>query len=92
MFTVLHRGPDGSEKYYEAHAVTRFPEEGSLSCPPLGVIRLIGVNLPDIPGETIDLAVEEPLGAVFVMNRFGTTVAKYTLAGKVSSQLEQADL
>lgn len=92
MFTVLHRGPDGSEKYYECESVTRFTAEGEQTVPPLGVIRLTNTHgFPGTPGEHIDLAIEEPFGAVFVMNRFGTTIAKYTLAGKVASRAEDAD-
>lgn len=77
MFTVLHRGPDGSEKLYEAETVTRFPPEGEQSIPPLGEIRLGGVKCDEIPGNTITLALEPPFGAVFVMNRFGATVARH---------------
>jgi len=77
MFTVLHRGPDGTEKLYEAETVTRFPPEGEASIPALGEIRLGGVKIDEVPGETVTLALEKPFGAVFVMNRFGATVARH---------------
>lgn len=77
MFTVLHRGPDGSETLYEAETVTRFPPEGEESIPPLGKIALSGVRLDNCPDTSITLALEKPFGAVFVMNRFGATVARH---------------
>jgi len=77
MFTVLHRAPDGAEKLYEAETVTRFPPRGEASIPPLGEIRLGGVILDDVPGSEITLVLEPPFGAVFVMNRFGATVARH---------------
>lgn len=77
MLTVLHRGPDGSERYFEAETVTRFAPEGEESVPALGKIRASGVRLDEVPGTVIELALEKPFGAVFVMNRYGATVAKY---------------
>lgn len=92
MFTVLHRGPDGSEKYYECQSVTRFTEEGQQTVPPLGIVRLTNCGgFCGVPGEHIDLAIEEPFGAVFVMNSEGTTITKYTLAGKQSDRVEAPD-
>jgi hypothetical protein len=77
MFTVLHRGADGTEKLYEAETVTRFPPECEESIPALGEIRLGGVKIDEIPGQTVTLAIKKPFGAVFVMNRFGATVARH---------------
>jgi len=77
MLTVLHRGPDGTERLFEASSVSRFPPEGEQSIPPLGEIRASGV-VGDSPGDTITLDISQPFGAVFVMNRFGATVARYT--------------
>lgn len=77
MLTVLHRGPDGSERIMEAETVTRFPPEGQQSVPPLGKVRATGVNIDGVPGHVIELDISEPFGAVFVMNRFGATVAQY---------------
>ena len=76
MLTVLHRGPDGSERIFEAESVTRYPPEGEQSVPPLGIVRASGV--PDTPDGTAELGIIAPFGAVFVMNRFGQTVARYT--------------
>lgn len=91
MFTVLHRGPDGSERYYEAANITRFTEDGVESVPPLGRIVLSGVADSGNPSDCVELLIEAPFGAVFVMNRFGATIAKYMLAGKISNALEGVD-
>jgi hypothetical protein len=88
MFTVLHRGPDGSETYYECQTVTRFAEEGQQTVPPLGKVALSGVRLDNLPGNDITLAIEGPFGAVFVMNNEGATIAKYVLSGKVAGSAE----
>jgi len=76
MLTVLHRGPDGSERIFEAESVTRYPPEGEQSVPATGEIVAHGVI--GQPSETMTLGIFEPFGAVFVMNRFGQTVARYT--------------
>lgn len=76
MLTVLHRGPDGSERIFEAESVTRYPPEGEQSVPPMG--KIVGTGVAGFPDETVTLAVIEPFGAVFVMNRYGQTVARYT--------------
>lgn len=77
MLTVLHRGPDGSERTFEAESVARFNREGEESVPPLGEIRATGVTLDSVPDNSITLDVSAPFGAVFVMNRHGATVARY---------------
>ena len=77
MLTVLHRGPDGSERIFEAESVTRYPPEGEQSVPPLGVVRAHGI-VGQGPSDCIELDIAAPFGAVFVMNRFGQTVARYT--------------
>jgi hypothetical protein len=77
MLTVLHRGPDGSERTFEAEFVARYAKEGEQSVPPLGEIRATGVQSSTIPGDSITLDIGEPFGAVFVMNRHGATVARY---------------
>lgn len=77
MFTVLHRGPDGSERLYEAETVSRFQREGEECIPAMGEIRLGGVRIDNVPSDTITLALERPFGAVFVMNEAGATVARY---------------
>lgn len=75
MLTVMHRGPDGSERIFEADFVTRFPKEGEETCPPMGKIAVTGCT-HDGPSD-FELALEKPFGAVFVMNRYGQTVARY---------------
>lgn len=77
MFTVMHRLGDGTECYYEAKTVRRYPLDGEQSIPPLGKFLLVGVNIPDVPGDTLELVIEKPFGAIFVMNSAGTTIAKY---------------
>jgi len=72
MLTVLHRKSDGSERVFEAESVTN-------SAPPgLYEIRATGVLMDDVPGNCVTLDISKPFGAVFVMNRFGATVARYT--------------
>lgn len=73
MLTVLHRGPDGAERIFEAESVIRFSGEGESCIPAQGDIRAC---LPD--GSTQDLGTIGSFGAVFVMNRYGQTVARYT--------------
>lgn len=77
MLTILHRGPDGSERVMEAETITRYPPEGEQSIPPLGRVVVSGVRIDDVPGHAIDLDISAPFGAVFVMNRHGATVAQY---------------
>lgn len=77
MLTVLHRGPDGSERLFEARSVTRFAPEGEQSVPATGIIRACGIEGEDV-SVCIELDIVQPFGAVFVMNRFGATVARYT--------------
>lgn len=76
MLTVLHRGPDGSERTFEAYQVTRFQPEGEVCCPARGEVRAILAE-SDLPGEATTLDISGPFGAVFVMNRHGATVARY---------------
>ena len=78
MLTVLHRGPDGSERTFEAESVSRFNRDSEECVPAMGEIRASGVTLDGVPGEAITLDISRPFGAVFVMNRFGATVARYT--------------
>lgn len=80
MLTVLHRGPDGSERTFEAESVARFNRDGEECVPAIGEVRATGVMLDGVPGETITLDISQPFGAVFVMNRHGSTVARYTCA------------
>lgn len=77
MLTVLHRGPDGSERIFEAESVTRFPPEGEESTPALGKVVALISDGGDSPSGCRELCVAQPFGAVFVMNRFGVTVASY---------------
>ena len=77
MITVMHRGPDGSERIFEAESVTRFAPEGEQSIPALGRVVASGVRLDDVPGTSIGLDISAPFGAVFVMNRHGATIAKW---------------
>lgn len=77
MLTVMHRGPDGTERIFEAESVSRFPPEGEKSVPATGKVWAAGVTLGSVPGDALELDISEPFGAVFVMNRFGSTVARY---------------
>lgn len=78
MFTVLHRGPDGSETLYQAETVSRFQREGEQCVPAMGSIGISGAKCDGIPlGASITLALEPPFGAVFVMNEGGSTVARW---------------
>jgi len=86
MITVLHRGPDGSERIFEAESVTRFTPEGEQSIPPLGRIVASGVHFDDMPGSSITLDISEPFGAVFVMNRHGSTIAKWQCLSSLIGQ------
>ncbi len=78
MLTVMYRAPNGTENLFEAVKVYRDPPEGQESIPPLGHITAV---LPDTdpgqPGYEVRLDISEPFGAVFVMNRYGSTVQKY---------------
>lgn len=79
MFTVLYREANGTERLYEAQTVSRFqtgPDEQSI--PAQGMVQLTGVEPSgDNPTDIVVLDLQKPFGAVFVMNRFGTTVARY---------------
>jgi len=79
MLTVMHRGPDGSERIFEAESVTRYPPHGEQSVPPTGEVVAGGVQMDGIPAPSITMDISPPFGAVFVMNRFGATVASYRL-------------
>ena len=78
MLTVLHRESDGTENYFEAERVYRLPPDGEESVPPLGKIFALGVDTDSSPNNKIELHIDQPFGAVFVMNRYGATVARYT--------------
>lgn len=85
MLTVLHRGPDGSEHTFEARSVIRSNKDGVECVPAGGEIRAHGVEgLSD----TMTLDISGPFGAVFVMNRHGTTVARYIGKGSPASEYE----
>lgn len=77
MLTVLHRAPDGSERYFEARTVRRVNPDGVECIPASGTIKAYGDFFgSDIDAEQI-LDISGPFGAVFVMNRHGATVARY---------------
>ena len=80
MLTVLHRKPDGSERIFEAESVTRFPPEGEESIPAMGKVVALLADGGDSPSSCAELSIAQPFGAVFVMNRFGVTVASYRSA------------
>jgi hypothetical protein len=73
MFTVKHISPSGGETIIEANGDVMFhPYDGANSVPPSEA----HVYVPTADGEI------QPLyeGTIYVMNRFGTTVAKYDLS------------
>lgn len=77
MLTVLHRAPDGSERYFEARTVRRVNPDGVECIPATGEIKAYGDFLGG--GSEIEqiLDISEPFGAVFVMNRHGATIARF---------------
>lgn len=86
MFTILHRASDGSETLYEAESVYRMKRaDEDASIPPIGDIVLQGVSLGDVPASTLTIPCGAPRSnhgfdpQVFVMNRFGATVARYAI-------------
>lgn len=92
MLTVKHRHDDGTETLYEAATVSRVCD-GEASCPPCGDVVLRGCpgdGFNTGPGAVSGPGCEIRIGAgsrsangmdprVFVMNRFGATVADYRL-------------
>lgn len=87
MITVLHRRGNGSEELFEAHSVERFANEGDEPHKLTGPIFANGVSRygPGADG-TIELEVSDPHGAVFIMNRQGSTIAKW-LCPRLTSAL-----
>lgn len=88
MLTVMHRHEDGTETLYEAASVSRLSDQEP-TVPPLGDIELRGCagSLVCGPGaedrgDGVVVIGSRVVGdgvppAVFVMNRFGATVARY---------------
>ena len=80
MLSILHRRADGSEFLFEAETIEREQPEGEICCPAFG--KFVARGLPG-GGSTPSggerwLEIEQPFGAVFVMNESGATVARYT--------------
>lgn len=76
MLTVLWRKHDGSEMLFAAESVER--DAGSeAQVPACGAFWARGVKFSDSPDGDYRFAIEQPFGAVFVMNAEGRTVARY---------------
>ena len=78
MLTIMHRKADGSELLFEAESVARAQPEGEQCVPARGKFIAYGCPHP-LPGGERHFEIEEPFGAVFVMNKTGATVARYTI-------------
>lgn len=76
MLTVLHRKADGSEEIFEAVSVSRQQKgEGLEQIPALGKFVIKGAYGDENNEPVFEIA--SPFGAIFVMNRYGATVARY---------------
>ncbi len=80
MLSVLWRKPDGSEEIFTAESVERLSGDMA-QVPACGAFIAKGVDNSQIPGDEMQFTIEEPFGAVFVMNESGRTIARYTAAG-----------
>jgi hypothetical protein len=79
MLTILHRKADGSEKLFMAENVEQIQIDGHQSVPcHSGKFIAHGVMDSGVPSDYIQFEIEQPFGAVFVMNDKGATVARYT--------------
>ena len=75
MLTILHRQPNGSEVVFSANQIQRMQPEGEETCPAIG--KTFRVWREDMGGVQCEITIEKPFGAVFVMNKHGSTVARY---------------
>lgn len=72
MLTILHRQPNGAEALFQATRIERLQPDGEQCVPAIG--NRFRVWNDDIAAE---ITIEQPFGAVFVMNKNGSTVARY---------------
>lgn len=78
MLTILHRKADGGEKLFMAENIEQLQPEGEASVPcHSGKFIAHGVIDGGTPADYVQFEIEQPFGAVFVMNDKGATVARY---------------
>jgi hypothetical protein len=75
MLTILHRQPNGAETIFQAKRIERLQPSGEQCVPAIGNRFRVWLDEGDeVIGE---ITIEQPFGAVFVMNKNGSTVARY---------------
>jgi hypothetical protein len=78
MLTILHRKSDGGEKLFMAENIELLQKDGEQSVPcHTGKFIAHGVIDSGVPSDYYQFEIEQPFGAVFVMNDKGATVARY---------------
>jgi hypothetical protein len=92
MLTILHRQPDGGEVLFPAHRIECLQPDGEQCVPAIGNRFIVwGEDCPDRPGGPFEITIEAPFGAVFVMNKHGSTVARYLARQLGCEAATQAD-
>jgi hypothetical protein len=89
MLTVLWRKPDGAEMLFSAERIERTQPEGEQCCPAIGKWFKVWTEPGDLPGP-FEINIEAPFGAVFVMNKYGATVARYMASPPIAVVQEAA--
>ena len=97
MLTILHRQPDGGEVIFPANRIECIQPEGQECVPAIGHrFRVWSDDSILGPGADFEITIEAPFGAIFVMNRHGSTVAHYlaerTFVHAVAAQADPAAL
>lgn len=77
MLTILHRSANGSEQIFAADTIHRLNNGDEQCVPAQGNFLAHGVTLSGTPADYHEFKIEQPFGAVFVMNEKGKTVASY---------------
>ena len=78
MLTILHRQPDGGEVLFPANRIECLQPDGEQCVPAIGHrFKIWSDDTIMGPGGEFEISIEGPFGAVFVMNKHGSTVARY---------------
>lgn len=75
MLTILHRQANGAEAIFSARRIERLQPKGEECIPAIG--NRFKVYTDDDDMNEFEIRLENPFGAVFVMNKNGSTVARY---------------